>query len=348
VAGASEEANAPLSNDEQRIIALERELHTKGEYLQATMEELETSNEELTTTNEEMQSSNEELQSTNEELETSKEELQSINEELMTVNTELQQKAEDLSRVNNDIKNLMASTNIGTLYVDLSLRIQRFTPAMGHILKLIETDIRRPMDDIVSRLVGYDHMMADTQAVLDTLIPKESEVQTREGQWYQMHIQPYRTLENVIAGAVLTFVDVSEQKELQAAIRESEEELSTLFDLLPVGASVLNGEQRIVYVNPALEKILGISREGLLGGAYTSRKYLRADGTPMRVEEFAGVRALQEQQAVNHVVTGVVKEDGDVIWTDVSAVPVALRDWKVIEVTFDLGERPQAEETPLN
>jgi len=348
VAGASEEANAPLSNQEQHILSLERELRTKGEYLQATIEELETSNEELTTTNEEMQSSNEELQSTNEELETSKEELQSINEELMTVNTELQQKAEELSRVNNDIKNLMASTHIGTLYVDPSLRIQRFTPAMGHILKLIETDIGRPMDDIVSRLVGYDRMMVDTQAVLDTLIPNELEVQTREGQWYQMRIQPYRTLENVIDGAVLTFVDASEQKVLTAAIRESEEELSTLFDLLPVGASVLNGEQRIVYVNPALEKILGISREGLLGGAYTSRTYLRADGTPMRVEEFAGVRAMQEQQAVNHVVTGVVKEDGDVIWTDVSAVPVALRDWKVIVVTFDLAERPQAEETPLN
>lgn len=338
--GASEEANAPLSNDEQRIIALERELRTKGEYLQATIEELETSNEELTSTSEEMQSSNEELQSTNEEMETSKEELQSINEELMTVNTELQQKIEELSRVNNDMKNLLASTHIGTLFVDPILRIQRFTPAMTRIINLIETDIGRPMNDIVSRLVGYDRMMADTQAVLDTLIPKELEVQTQEGQWYQMRIQPYRTLENVIDGAVLTFVDVSEQKELQVAIRESEEKLRTLFDLLPVGVSVLNGEQKVIYVNPALEKILGVNREGLLGGAYTRRTYLRADGTPMRVEEFASVRAMQEQQAVNHVVTGVVKEDGDVIWTDVSAVPVALRDWKVIVVTFDLAERP--------
>ncbi|OGJ84998.1 MAG: chemotaxis protein CheR [Candidatus Raymondbacteria bacterium RifOxyA12_full_50_37] len=203
---------AKKSGQNQRLVALELEVQAKGEYLQATIEELETANEELKSTNEELQSSNEELQSTNEEMETSKEELQSVNEELITVNNELQKKIEELSRSNNDMNNLMAGTNIGTLFVDLNLRIQRFTPATTHIINLIQTDIGRPISDIVSRLDGYDSLVQDARAVLDTLVPKEAEVLTKEGQWYQMRIQPYRTLENVIEGVVITFVKIIERK----------------------------------------------------------------------------------------------------------------------------------------
>ncbi len=195
------------SENDQRFIVLEQELKAKGEYLQAVIEELETANEELKSTNEELQSSNEELQSTNEEMETSKEELQSVNEELITVNTELQKKIEELSRSNNDMNNLMAGTNIGTLFVDHNLRIQRFTPATTQIISLIHSDIGRPISDIVSRLVDYDRLIPDVRAVLDTLVPKETEVKNKEGHFYQMRIQPYRTIENVIEGAVITFVE---------------------------------------------------------------------------------------------------------------------------------------------
>ncbi len=212
-----EAAEAPLEGQDQRLTTLERELRAKEEYLQTTVEELETANEELKSTNEELQSANEELQSTNEELETSKEELQSVNEELVTVNTELQKKIEELSRANNDMNNLMAGTNIGTLFLDHQLRIQRYTPATTSVINLIQTDIGRPVSDIVSRFKDYDRLVPDTRAVLDTLIPKEEQVQTQEGQWFQMRIQPYRTLENVIEGAVLTFVDITEQKKLQMA-----------------------------------------------------------------------------------------------------------------------------------
>jgi two-component system CheB/CheR fusion protein len=217
------ETATPPDEKDRHIVGLERELRMKSETLQTTIEELETSNEELKSTNEELQSTNEELQSTNEELETSKEELQSVNEELVTVNTELQQKMEGLSRANNDMNNLLAGTGIGMLFVDHQLHIQRFTPATTQIINLIQTDIGRPVSDLVSNLAGYDRLGQDVRSVLDNLIPREAEVQTRDGHWYLMRILPYRTAENVIEGAVLTFVDIAAQK-------RAEEKLRTLSD----------------------------------------------------------------------------------------------------------------------
>jgi two-component system CheB/CheR fusion protein len=208
-----------------RIAALERELRMKGETLQTTVEELETSNEELKSANEELQSTNEELQSTNEELETSKEELQSVNEELVTVNTELQKKIEGLSRVNNDMNNLLAGTGIGMLFVDHQLHIQRFTPATTQIINLIHTDVGRPVSDLVSNLVAYDNLEADVKSVLDTLVPREAEVKTRSGHWYLMRILPYRTSDNVIEGAVITFVDIAAQKRAESRTRQANVEL---------------------------------------------------------------------------------------------------------------------------
>ena len=204
-----------------RVVALQQELHAKEEYLQTANKELETSNEELKSSNEEMQSVNEELQSTNEELETSKEELQSVNEELATVNSELQTKVLDLSRANNDMNNLLAGTGIATIFVDHQLRILRFTPTATEIINLIQSDLGRPVGHIVSNLVGYDRLLADAQAVLDTLTSKEVDVQTRSDRWYKMRIRPYRTLDNVIEGAVITFVDITEMKQAQAALRQA-------------------------------------------------------------------------------------------------------------------------------
>ncbi|MBF0529923.1 MAG: PAS domain-containing protein [Deltaproteobacteria bacterium] len=215
------------------IVALKQELRAKEEYLQTTNEELETSNEELKSSNEELQSVNEELQSTNEELETSKEELQSINEELNTVNAELQQKVTDLSRANNDMNNLLAGTGIGTIFVDYQLRILRFTPAVTQMINLILTDVGRPVGHIVSNLVGYDRMVEDVQAVLDTLVPRELEVQTRAGAWFVIRIMPYRTLENVIEGAVITFVNITEMRKAREAVRESEATFRQLIESLP-------------------------------------------------------------------------------------------------------------------
>jgi two-component system CheB/CheR fusion protein len=205
-----------------RITALQMELYDKDEYIQNSNEELESTNEELKSSNEEMQSVNEELQSTNEELETAKEELQSVNEELSTVNAELQQRVLDLSRANNDLNNLMASTGVGTIFVNHKLLIQRFTASVTPIINLIASDVGRPLGDIASNLTGYDQLLDDVRAVLESLIPRDVEVQTRAGSWYLLRIQPYRTMENVIEGAVINFTEISELKKAQEARQETE------------------------------------------------------------------------------------------------------------------------------
>ncbi|MCX5824904.1 MAG: PAS domain-containing protein [Deltaproteobacteria bacterium] len=249
------------ADSDARMAALEQELRTKEEHLLTTIEEMETSNEELKSSTEEMQSVNEELQSTNEELETSKEELQSLNEELGTVNAELQQKVSELSWANNDMNNLLAGTGVGTVFVDHHLCIRRFTPPATQLINLIQTDVGRPVGHIVSNLVGYDHLSEDTQAILDTLIPKELEVQTRAGDWYLMRIRPYRTLENVIEGAVLTFFDVTEMKKAREELREVEKvrRLAIVVRDAYDAVTVQDLEGRILAWNPAAERIYGWS-----------------------------------------------------------------------------------------
>jgi len=263
---------APVAEREQRIADLDRELSAKEEYLRTTVEELETSNEELKSTNEEMQSSNEELQSTNEELETSREELQSVNEELVTVNSELQQKIEELSRANNDMNNMLAGTGIGTLFVDQKLRIQRFTPAVTEIMSLIPTDVGRPLGDIAQRLSGDTDVVSAATAVLDTLNTVEAQVQTADGRVYVMRAQPYRTLENVIEGAVLTFVDITERQRLQAAlddtaraVAEAGEFAQSVLDTVREPELVLDGELSVVTANKAFLATFQQERDEIAG-----------------------------------------------------------------------------------
>ncbi len=244
---------------EARIIALQKELRAKEEYLQSTHEELQSSSEELKSTNEEMQSVNEELQSTNEELETSKEELQSMNEELVTLNSELQTKVVDLTRVNNDMNNLLAGTNIGTVFVDNQLRILRFTPAAKEITNLIMADMGRPLAHIVSNLAGYDRLEADVQLVLKTLVPVEREVKTCEGKWFTMRIQPYRTLDNVIEGAAISFFDITEMVQTREALHAANEQfrLAVVLHDASDAITLKDLEGRILAWNPAAVRLYG-------------------------------------------------------------------------------------------
>jgi two-component system CheB/CheR fusion protein len=295
-----------------RIEELERELRAKDEYLQTTLEEMETTNEELKSTNEEMQSVNEELQSTNEELETSKEELQSVNEELTTVNAELQDKVLDLSRVNNDMNNLLAGTGVATLFVDHQLRVARFTPAATQVINFIQTDIGRPLEHMASNLVGYDTLVADIRAVLDSLTVKEAEVQVKTGAWYLMRIRPYRTIDNKIEGAVITLVDITERKKLEQAVQRSEARLNVFINQAYAGVSECDLDGKLLFANDRLCEMLGYTRDELLrrrlsditdpadvervrtqldslasGGAdlQVRKRYVRADGSRLHTRE---------------------------------------------------------------
>jgi len=278
---------------DERIAGLEQELRAKEEYLQSTTEELETSNEELQSANEEMQSVNEELQSTNEELETSKEELQSVNEELSTVNAELQTKVADLSQANNDMNNLLAGTGMGTVFVDHQQCIKRFTPAVTQLIHLIQTDVGRPIGHIVSDLEGYDRLVEDIRAVLDTLIPKDIEVQTKSGAWYLLGIRPYRTLENVIEGAVITFVEITALKVAQAQISAAARHLSALVRDSSDAIVAQDMDGGILAWNPAAEKMYGWSETEAL------RMNIRETmPEAQRMEALTRVRKLARHEAI--------------------------------------------------
>ena len=241
-------------------------MRAKEEYLHTANEELETSNEELKSSNEEMQSVNEELQSTNEELETAKEELQSVNEELATVNSELQNKVSDLTRINNDVNNLLAGTGIGTIFLDFQLRIRRFTPAAAQIINLIPSDVARPLAHVVTNLINYGNLVTDAKAVLDSLIPRAVEVKTLAGQWYMMRIQPYRTIENIIEGAVISFIDISEIVGSREALRKANDllRLAVVVRDSNDAITVQDPDGRILAWNPSAVRIFGWSEEDAL------------------------------------------------------------------------------------
>ena len=233
-----------------RLPELERELQSAKETLRSTVEQLQTSNEELKSTNEELQSTNEELQSANEELETSKEEMQSLNEELQTVNAQLQGKLDDLSQANDDMQNLLNSTSIATIFLDQELRIKRFTAEATKLVKLIPTDVGRPIGDLASNL-QYDQLQADAAEVLCKLGTREKEVQTKGGEWRLVRLQPYRTAENVIEGLVVTFVDIHRLKTAEQAAQQARGYAESIVATVRAPLMVLDEQLCVVSANPA-------------------------------------------------------------------------------------------------
>lgn len=203
-----------------RETEMEAELARSTEELQSTREEMVTSQEELRSINEELQSTNEELQSTNEELTTSKEEMQSLNEELQTVNSELQSKVNDLLRINDDMKNLLNSTEIATLFLDKELNIRRYTDLVAKIIKMRGGDIGRPFTDLVSDL-EYPDVKEQAMEVLKNLVPVEKAIAASDGRWFNVRIMPYRTLDDRIDGLVITFMDITLFKQMQFELEKA-------------------------------------------------------------------------------------------------------------------------------
>lgn len=293
---------------------LEYELKATREDLQSTIEELESTNEELKAANEEAMSMNEELQSANEELETSKEELQSLNEELTTVNNQLQDKVADLETANNDMANLLNCTEVAIIFLDNQFRIKRFTVPATRLFNLIATDLDRPISDITPKFLDST-LQADVEQVLRTLMPQEKHVQTPDGCWWTGRITLYRTLDNRIAGVVLTFTDVSQ-------VLRADEQARWL-------AAVLRDSNDAVYVHDFDGKISAWNRgaEQMLG--YSTAEALQMNEERMSPDEFrtkfrAHWEHLRRGERVDTWEAQRRTKDGRIL--DVSVTATALKD----------------------
>lgn len=243
----------------EAVAQLEQELQYTKENLQTTIEELETSNEELKSTNEELQSTNEELQSTNEELETSKEELQSLNEESATVNAELQSRIDELSDANDDMKNLLDSTQIGTIFLDIDLNVRRFTNMVTSLIPLASTDIGRPINHFATEFKEFN-IVDYAEQVLKDLVTQEFEVESRDNKFFRTRIMPYRTMHNVIDGVVITFEDITEFKRLSLTAQR----LATVVMDSTDAVIIQDKEGNISFWNRGAEKLYGYSEQQAL------------------------------------------------------------------------------------
>jgi two-component system CheB/CheR fusion protein len=248
----------------ERILQLEQELQYSREHLQTTIEDLETANEELKSANEELQSTNEESQSTNEELETSKEEMQSLNEELVTVNAELQCRIDELSSANDDMKNLFDASKIAMIFLDQKLCIRRFTKETTKIINLIPTDVGRPVCDIVANLEVAD-LAGDAREVMDSLVAKEKNLRSRDGHWYLMRILPYRTVDNVIDGVVVTLSDITELKRAEDLINEAYDYAESIVDTVREPMLVLDAGLKVLSANRSFYRTFKDTSETTLG-----------------------------------------------------------------------------------
>ncbi len=226
------------------------ELRLTRERLQTTIEEMEAAREEIGAANEELQSNNEELQSTNEEL-------QSLNEEMQTVNAELQSKMEELSRSNSDMKNLLNGAEIATIFLDNDLRVTRFTSQAPKIINLISNDVGRPINHIATNLV-YDRLVEDAREVLESLASREVQVQARDSRWYNMRILPYRTLDNMIQGVVMTFTDTTALKKTEAQLQAARKFAESIIATIREPLVVLNGELRILSASRSFYRMFGM------------------------------------------------------------------------------------------
>ena len=274
----AEQVSTPrLSGSHDVVLAqLEAELQRKREQLQETIENAEISTEELRASNEELQAINEELRSATEELETSKEELQSVNEELITVNYELKVKVEETGKANDDLNNLIASTDIATIFVDKGMRIKRFTPRAADLFSIIGSDVGRSLLDLTHKL-DYDELAEDVNASFETLRMVEREVRSLDGRCYIVRLLPYRTNEDRIEGAVMTFFDITLRRQAEEQARASEAHMRLVAECASDYAIItLNEHGRITSWNKGAEYLFGWPAQDMTGET-TDRLFVPED-----------------------------------------------------------------------
>jgi len=325
-----------------RLVEMEKALQLAQEELQTSRERMQTWQEELQSTNEEFQSTNEELQSTNEELTTSKEEMQSMNEELQTVNRELQAKVDELSRSSSDMKNLLNSTDIATLFLDGELRVGRYTPQAAKIIKLIPGDVGRHFTDIATTL-DYPELADDAREVLRTLIFKEKMVTASGNRWFSVRIMPYSTLDNMIDGLVITFTDASVSKALEAALRKEESALRELADSLPQLVFSSRADGAVDYLSRQWLEFTGVSEPEQLGDGWL-HQVSRDDRERVRTDWRAAVRS----GATFDSEFRLQSVDGTYRWFKTRAAPIRDAQGLVLKwygTCTDINDLRAAEET---
>lgn len=325
------EAKGPTVN--ARVKELENELASTKRYLHSVIEEQEAATEELKSAHEEVQSSNEELQSTNEELLTAKEELQSTNEELTTVNDEMQSRNTELQQINNDLTNLLSSVNIPIVMLGNDVRIRRFTPQAEKIFNLLPTDVGRPVSDFRLK-INLPDLEELCQEVIDSLVPREREVQDAENRQYQMWVRPYRTADNRIDGVVLAMFDITERKEA------AEARYKKLFETSKDGIIIADAESgEILDTNPTIAKTFGYTRAQLLGTKFPESRLFRDTeiGESIQAE-------LHERESLQKSMT-MVAAAGEPVAVDITASLYSEGDRKVIQFNIrDISARKRSEE----
>jgi two-component system CheB/CheR fusion protein len=347
------------------VSQLQSEILNLREQLQVTIEEYDSSNEEMKAANEELQSINEEYRSATEELETSKEELQSINEELQTVNNDMKNKLEELAQAHMDLENLMGASEIGTLFLDRELRIKRFTAGVNNIINILSTDRGRPIQHLTHKLKGYD-FIEDAEQVLRHLTSLEREVQTEEGNYYQLRFRPFRTIQDHIEGVVITFINITALKARDEQLLEVNETLEqrvserthqldlayhqisqardlfyALFNANPVPSALLSLEDGVfLNVNDAYARFAGRKRDEMLGHA-AQEFGLPLDPT-LQPEVVARV---QELGIVRDLELEVARPSGEIATVLASIQLIHLDETPALVLSFiDITERARAEQ----
>lgn len=310
------------SPDAALVRQLEHELAQARLALQQTVDRADLAGSEMHAYSEGLLTTVDELRAATDALLEDRETLQSANLELAAINGELQARIEATARAHDDLVNLIASSDVATVFLDRAMRIERYTPRFADIFNVIPADVGRALTDITDQL-DVRGLADEAARVFDTLQPLEREVRTRDGRVYLVRAHPYRTADDSIDGAVLSLFDITLRQHSEQALRDSEARLAALFESLPVAVGVFDRAGTLVHANQQMFRYLPNGILPSRDSEHPQRWQAHLpDGTPAGRSEFPGIRALHGERVVPGMEMRYTQDDGREIWTQVSAVPV--------------------------